>query len=169
MLIRLRATTRPSTRQVNATNRRLPTTAGVILSRKPSHDFATITRLLQARRPLLVVLQTRYRCASLEPSVRVAETDLHRVAQVRPIPGDPHVAWMDRARGRLVSRGSWRRRRRRRGRDLQRHDLRELADRAQPRVNARPVDPPDVDVVEPRVELGVIERQPRRGRARVPA
>jgi hypothetical protein len=63
-LIRLRATIRPSTRHVNSTYRRvLPINGRVILSWNPSHDLARIIRLLQAMRPLAVVVQTVYLCA----------------------------------------------------------------------------------------------------------
>ena len=64
-LIRLRATIRPSTRHVNAMYQRLlPTNGRVIRKRNASHDLERITRLLHTRRPLPVVLQTLYLCAS---------------------------------------------------------------------------------------------------------
>jgi hypothetical protein len=51
----------------------------------------------------------------------------------------------------------WRRRRRRWSGNHERHDLRELSERAQAVEEARLVDPADVDVIRARIELGLVD------------
>jgi hypothetical protein len=87
-----------------------------------------------------------------------AEADTDSVTEVGPVPAEPDRARMDRANARLVPGARGRRRRRRRGRrDHQRRRLRELSDGTESGEEAGLVEPGDVQVIGPRVELEVVD------------